>query len=352
MQRSDAPGRGRWQCVRCDAIDTVLMETHQSRLTPIMSLPLAPAARASHGTTMTNRCGTALSTARVRALILLALAAMPSVALAQEPAQGDPSQGTGPLPNNVAPSPTPICTDRPTRASVACTVPAGAFQLETDFIDWTRETLDGVRTDTILYTNPTLKYGVSKHTDVEVNIAPYQTVRTRMADGSVTTDGGVGDLFVRAKQRLTADSSMTHVAVIGSVKAPTAGSVVGNGKWEGSVALPVNIPLPAKFTLTTSPEFDISANQGSPNQDPVTGHHFELVNLINLSHPVGKNATVYAEFWTKESFEPRHNTQQYSADLAASYQLTKTLQLDAAAYIGLNRETPGLQLYTGLSTRF
>lgn len=296
---------------------------------------------------MTFRYDPARPTPRLRALLLLALVTLPGAALAQEPAQGDPAQGTGPLPANVAPSPTPICTDRPTRASVACTVPAGAFQLETDLIDWTRQTLDGVRTDTILYTNPTLKYGVGRHTDVEVNIAPYQTVRTRMEDGSVTTDGGVGDLFVRMKQKLTVDRSKTQVSVIGSVKAPTAGSRVGNGQWEGSLALPVNIPLPAKFTLTTSPEIDIAANQGEVN-----GYHLELVNLINLSHPVGKNATVYAEFWTKESFEPRQNGQQYSADLAASYQLTKTLQLDAAAYIGLNRETPGLQLYTGLSTRF
>lgn len=281
------------------------------------------------------------------ARLLLALAAIPAVATAQEPAQGDPAQGTGPLPANVAPSPVPICTDRPTRASVACTVPAGAFQLESDLIDWTRQTLDGVRTDTILYTNPTLKYGVGRHTDFEVNIAPYETVRTRDADGSVTTDGGVGDLFVRVKQKLTVDRSKTQVSIIGSVKAPTAGSVVGNGQWEGSLALPVNIPLPAKFTLTTSPELDISANQGE-----IDGYHLELVNLVNLAHPVGKNATVYAEFWTKESFEPRQNNQQYSADLAASYQLTKTLQLDAGAYFGLNRETPGLQLYTGVSARF
>lgn len=279
--------------------------------------------------------------------VALALVVLPGAALAQEPAQGDPAQGTGPLPANVAPTPTPICADRPTRASAACTVPERAFQLETDVIDWTRQTLDGVRTDTILYTNPTLKYGVGRHTDVELNLAPYQTVRTRTADGAVTTDRGIGDLFVRVKQKVTVDRSKTQVAVIGSVKAPTAGSRVGNGQWEGSLTAPVNIPLPAKFTLTSSPEFDISANQGD-----LAGYHLELVNLVNLSHPVGKNATVYAEFWTKESFEPHHNGQQYSADLAASYQLTKTLELDAAAYFGLNRETPGLQLYTGISTRF
>lgn len=280
------------------------------------------------------------------ALALLWLLAVPLAPLHAQEAQGDPAQGTGPLPPNVAPNPTPICTDRPTRASVACTVPAGDLQLETDLIDWTRDTQQGVRTDTVMYTNPTLKYGIGAHTDIEINIAPYETVRTRAADGTVTTADGVGDLYLRAKQKLTVDRSKTQVSLIGFVKAPTAGSTVGNGRWEGGIAAPVNIPLPAHFTLTTNPELDLSADEEG------TGYHLELANLVNLSHPAGKNATVYVELWTKDSFEPMQNTQQYSADVAASYQLSKTLQLDAAAYFGLNQQTPGFQIYTGVSTRF
>ncbi|WP_010161171.1 transporter [Sphingomonas sp. PAMC 26617] len=284
---------------------------------------------------------------RIALLAATMLVASAAPALAQEAAKGDPAQGTGPLPPNVAPDPTPICTDRPSKATTTCTVPAGAVQIETDLVNWTRETSDGVRTDTVLFTNPTLKYGVGRHTDVEVNFVPYESVRMRMDDGSVTTDRGIGDLYLRAKQKLTVDKSKTQVALVGFVKAPTAGSTRGNGHWEGGAVVPVNIPLPFDFTLTTSPELDISADQSMGN-----GNHVELANLINLAHPVGKKATVYAELWTKESFEPRMNTQQYSADFAAAYQITKTLQLDASAYIGLNRETPGLQLYTGISTRF
>lgn len=284
---------------------------------------------------------------RIMGLAAVMLVAPAAPAFAQDAATGDPAQGTGPLPPNVAPDPTPICTDRPTKATTTCTVPAGAIQLETDLVNWTRNTSDGVRTDTVLFTNPTLKYGVGKHTDVQVTFVPYESVRMRMDDGSVTTDRGIGDLYFRAKQKLTVDASKTQVAVVGFVKAPTAGSTRGNGHWEGGVVVPVNIPLPYQFTLTTSPELDVSADESMGN-----GNHLELANLVNLSHPVGKHATVYAELWTKESFEPRMNSQQYSADFAASYQITKTLQLDAAAYLGLNRETPGLQLYTGVSTRF
>ena len=84
-------------------------------------------------------------TSRLLAVVALLIA---GPAWAQE-AQGDPSQGTGPLPTNVAPLPTPICTDRPTKANVACTVPGGSFQIESDILSWTRMNDGGMRSDTL-----------------------------------------------------------------------------------------------------------------------------------------------------------------------------------------------------------
>lgn len=275
----------------------------------------------------------------IAASILFALPA------AAQEAQGDPSQGTGPLPTNVAPVPTPICTDRPTKASVACTVPAGNVQIESDVLSWTRMDDAGTRTDTILFTNPTLKVGVGTHTDVELNIAPYETVRTRDA-GSVDTEGGLGDLYLRVKQRLTADEAKTQVSLIPYVKVPTARQAIGNGQWEGGIVGAANIPLPAHFTLTFGPEIDILAD------DEGGGHHVGLVSLVNVSHPVTKDINAYVEFWNQQELAPGGTIHQYSIDLAGTYQLKKTLQLDAGINIGLNRETCGTQLYLGISKRF
>ena len=36
-----------------------------------------------------------------------------------------------------APAEDPICTDRPTKANLACTVPAGRIQVEADAVNWT-----------------------------------------------------------------------------------------------------------------------------------------------------------------------------------------------------------------------
>src|SRR5947209_7467250 len=72
-----------------------------------------------------------------------------------------------------------ICTDRPGKGNGACTVPAGSVQLETDLFNWSLTRDAGTRTDVLLYTNPVLKFGLSDSSDLQLNIAPYEEVRTR-----------------------------------------------------------------------------------------------------------------------------------------------------------------------------
>lgn len=276
--------------------------------------------------------------ATLAALFLLA-AASPAVA---QSVASDPA--TAPLPAPLAAAPAPICTDRPTRANVVCTVPEGMVQIEADMVNWTRNRDAGARTDAILYTNPTFKYGLEKLTDVEVNIAPYETIDTHAA-GTAASVGSVGDLYVRLKQQLTGGTGKVQVALIPYVKAPTAKVGVGNGEWEGGVIAPVVVSLPQGWTLNVGPEVDILAD------GDLRGHHAQLVSLVNLSKSVGK-ATLYAEFWNAQNFDPVRTVHQYSADVAAAYLIRPTLQIDLGANVGLNRSTPDTQVYLGLSTRF
>ena len=240
---------------------------------------------------------------------------------------------------------TPICTDRPTKASVACTVPTGAVQIESDAINWTRFSSGGIDTETILYTNPTIKYGLGVRTDIEANIAPYESVHTH-GQGVDDTLHGVGDLYLRLKQRLTASDAKTQIAFIPYVKAPTARSGIGNRMWEGGAVVPVIFSLPSGFALNFSPEIDVLADGDG------SGHHVNLTSLANLSHAVGKKGTIYAEFWNSQNFDPARTIHQYSADVAYAYLLSPRLQLDLGANFGLNRFTPDSQVYLGISTRF
>ena len=280
---------------------------------------------------------TSYLTAGFAATLLL----MSSAVLAQDPSRAAPA-AVGKADTS---GPPPICTDRPSKATSACTVPKGSFQLETDLINWTRFDFQGTRTDTILYTNPTLKYGLTTSTDVEASITPYQTVRARDSLG-VTKISGIGDLYLRIKQRLTPSDAKVQFALIPYIKVPTAKSGLGNRKVEGGLVGTGVFTLPAGFSLTVTPEIDDLENSN------LDGHHAQVVGALNLSKTLSSKVTANAELWTAQNYDPSGTIRQYSADGAIAFVPSSNLQFDAGVNIGLNRYTPGVQLYLGVARRF
>lgn len=250
-----------------------------------------------------------------------------------------------------APAPAPaasapaLCTDRPTKATSACTVPTGSFQLETDLINWTRSDDGGKRSDTILYTNPTLKYGVTDSTDIEASIAPYEAIRVHDAGGTGKIHG-VGDLYVRVKQRLTDPRGQLQLALVPYIKLPTAKRGIGNRKVEAGLVGTAQYSLPQGLSLTVTPEIDYLENGN------LDGHHVQLVGALNVGKSLSSKLTAYAELWTAQNYDPGGHVRQYSADAAIAYLASAHLQLDVGANVGLNRVTPDVQAYVGISKRF
>ena len=81
------------------------------------------------------------------------------------------------------------------------------------------------------------------------------------------------------------------------------------------------------------------------------GHHFNFAQLINISRPITPKLTAYAELYSALGTDSRIKP-VYTADVALSYALTASLQVDVGANIGLNRDAPNLQVYTGIGQRF
>ena len=238
----------------------------------------------------------------------------------------------------------PICTDRPTKANATCTVPEGMWQLETDVGNYTHDAHEGGSTDTLYFVNPYLKYGIGSHTDIEVNWAPDIRVRTR-SNGEHETTNGAGDLYVRLKTSLyTGD--LFSASIIPLVKAPTASHSVGNGQWEGGMAVPMSAAVGGGFTVTVGPELDALANASGH------GRHLSVTNLINVSHSVTSKLSVAIEYWRQDNQDPSGHVKQESGDIAFVYAMNSNLQLDTGANLGLNHATPDLQMYLGLSYRW
>jgi hypothetical protein len=243
-----------------------------------------------------------------------------------------------------------LCPDRPGKGTSACTLDAGYIQLESDLFNSTFAHAGGVTTDTYLVTNPNLKYGVSDSFDVEANIAPYEFIRTHDAKSGVTTTAeGIGDLFLHAKWAAIGNGGSDFaLALEPFLKVPTAPKSIGNGGVEGGLIVPMALALPDGWSLGSTPEIDILKNADDD------GRHVAFSNVVGLSRAVGGGITLSIEGWESTDFDPAGSTQQYSFDLAAAWipEDRPNIQLDCGVNIGLNRNTPGAQVYVGVSKRF
>jgi hypothetical protein len=238
----------------------------------------------------------------------------------------------------------PICTDRPTKANAVCTVPVGKWQLESSVAGWGRIEDGGTRADVWTIGSSFLKLGLTDRSDLQIGITPYVRVKTKV-DGNKSSVSGFGDITVRYKHRLTDEGAKVQVAAIPFVKLPTAGGDIGNGKVEGGLALPVSMAV-GKATMTFGPEADLLADADG------NGRHIAVVNLVNLAGPVAPGLTLIGELWTATNFDPADTVTLASADAAVAYAVNNNLQLDLGTNIGLNRHTPDVELYAGISVRF
>jgi hypothetical protein len=238
----------------------------------------------------------------------------------------------------------PICADRPAKANAVCTVPAGSVQVETAAVDWSLTRSPGTRVELLTVGSSYVKLGVSDGSDLEVGFTPHAALTTR--DVSESKLSGVGDVLLRYKQRLTAAEARVQVAWIPFVKLPTAGHGLGNGELEGGVVVPVSFTLSGQATMTIGPELDVLADSDG------RGRHLALVNVVNVSAPVAPRLTLSGELWSNVNFQPGGTIKQASADAALAYALSKRVQVDVGANLGLTSATPDAEGYVGLSIRF
>ena len=240
----------------------------------------------------------------------------------------------------------PICADRPSKSTGPCTVPPGKWQIETGLVDWTRDTSGGVRTDTAAWASTGIKYGISDGADVELWITPLETERVH-SHGLSEHHSSFGDTLLRAKYRLTGEDAPIQLALDPFVKLPTTNHRLGNGKVEGGLLMPVSGELgKGPLTLSLDPELDLLADADGH------GRHLATQQVVNLGLQLTGALSVSTELWAMRDWDPAGTAKQASWDAAAAYLLRKNVQLDAGANFGLNRETPDVEIYAGVSARF
>lgn len=245
-----------------------------------------------------------------------------------------------------ADEPSPICADRPGKATGTCVVPVGHWQIETGVADWSEQKSEGERDTSIAIGETTIKYGLTDRSNIEVDVTPWERATSRSAGGR-ESESGFGDINVLFKQLLTSPDAPVQVAALPLVKIPTARHALGNGKWEGGLLIPVGYAIPkTNLAIGLTPELDWAADADGK------GHHTAMVQVASLGWQATEKLNLSGEIWGAWDWDPSGTTRQASADGSIAYLLSNDVQLDAGANIGLNRVTPDVELYGGFSVRF
>ncbi len=240
-----------------------------------------------------------------------------------------------------------FCADRPGQATLPCTVDAGHLQVEVDLLDTTYDRSGGAVVDTYVPFDPRLKLGLARRTDVELDLAPYEVVRTHdPRTGETSTVSGPGDLTLALKQNMFGDyRGPLATAVEPFLVLPTGRSGVGDGGVEGGVLLPVAFGFKAAV-LNLNAELDLRRDAAGG------GVHLEEVEIVNIAWSLPANLGLTTELYARERQDPSGVVTEASADLALALGIPKDLQLDLGANFGLNPQTPAVEAYAGVSKRF
>jgi hypothetical protein len=235
-----------------------------------------------------------------------------------------------------------FCAQRPGRVTPPCVIDAGRLQVETGLIDAVFQHSDGVHSDLYAVGATELRLGVSRRVELEASWTPVVVNQTR----GQPHESGTGDAGLALLVALT-DPDKMGVAVSAQpfVTLPTATHGLGAGGWTGGARLPIAIPLSDGFSLGLTPEVDVLRNAGGG------GTHAAWIGAASLSRGFGP-LTLGAELWAQAEDDPAGTIHRATADLIGAYMVGKTLQVDAGANFGLNRQTPGAELYFGISKRF
>jgi len=235
----------------------------------------------------------------------------------------------------------PISTDRPDFVESSLTVGTGTFQIETSVA---MERRDGVDDRPQTLATPTLlRLGFSENWEARLETDGLLLQRS---DASTPQADGIGDIALGVKYHVPspgpADASLAvlfHVDLPSGSRAFRASgvgtSLRGVAEWE----------LPHDCSLGLMPGLAL-------NEDDAGNRYVSGIFGITVAHAWTPQFRSFVELASEELGSAGHGDTQFSFDTGLVWLINDNLQLDTAAYAGLNRSTPDITLAIGLSARW
>jgi hypothetical protein len=240
------------------------------------------------------------------------------------------------------------CPDRPGLGTPACIIDRGHASVEVGLADWTRDSSADERDTQAIFGDVLLRYGLTGTTELQVEWQGYG----RDADLDRTT--GIrsvthrpGDLSIVLRQNLrNPDGSGFAVSVQPSLSLAVGRSPIGAGDWGAGLLVPMSYELNDSFAIEFVPEAD-AAVDGDGH-----GRHLAYGAVAGLAAKLSKAVTTTVELQELRDRDPAGHATMTLAGLSVGWQPRDNLQIDIGSNAGLNRNSPDIELYLGISRRF
>lgn len=237
-----------------------------------------------------------------------------------------------------------MSTDRPDTTESGYTVPAGMFQVEMSFFDYSRDAdaVQGTSSDIWLYGQVNLKAGLTRSTDLQL-ILNSHAVAGESERGDDTATTGFGDITLRLKKNLFGnDSGPVALALMPYITVPTH-TKVSNETWAGGLIVPLSVTLSDRVSLGLMIEGDLV-------HDPETnGYDLEWLHSATLGFGLTEQLGLYVEL---VGIAGQDTDYIGIFDAGITFAVTDSLIFDAGVRIGMNRPAPDFGVFSGVSFRF
>lgn len=240
-----------------------------------------------------------------------------------------------------------LCPDRPGLGTPACTVEPGTMLLEVGLADWSLDRTADSRADVWTFGDALLRAGLTPSLEVQIGWTMLGHVRERdRATGEVKARTRTGDVTLALRQNLgNPDGSGFSVALMPYATLPLGGDGVGAGDWGAGLIVPTSVELGA-LSLGLTPHVD-AAVDGDGN-----GRHLAYGSVVGIGFGVSDDISMAAEASLTRDRDPGGHSSEALAGLSAGWQPDADSQWDVGANIGLNRDSPDIELYFGFVRRF
>jgi hypothetical protein len=223
--------------------------------------------------------------------------------------------------------------DRPGVTESPFTVDAGHIQVETDGLRLINSRQDTTRSRELHVAYALTKLGLSRHTDLQVELPLYSVQKDRGEhEPTWQRSGGFGDVALRLKHNFLGDDEKNPLAlaVVAFTRLPTGGAA-GTGGLEGGLILPASLALPHEWNLSFQLESDLDYDREEAR------HYVQVLPSVALDHQFSEAFSFLVEGVAR--WDDQHAGWRSSVNLAPILNVTDNFQVDLGTHLALSKET-------------